>query len=190
MPLPDSVCGFHRALLLSALFIGAAHAQRIVAPDVPYVPTPDPVVEKMLEMAKVGPDDVIYDLGSGDGRIVITAAKKYGARGIGVEIDPELVLAARDNAKAAGVADRVEFREGNLFEMSFEDATVVTLYLQRPLNLKLRPKLLNELKPGTRIVSHSFDMGDWKPLETARVEGRNIYLWLIPEKPAAEPAVK
>lgn len=187
-----------RFLLLTALSTGATHAQDIispdapfiVSPDVPYVPTPDPVVEKMLEMAKVGPGDVIYDLGSGDGRIVITAAKKYGARGVGIDIDRELVLGARDKARAVGVGDRVEFREGDLFQMDFKDATVVTLYLLQPLNLKLRPKLLAELKPGTRIVSHSFDMGDWKPLETARVEGRKLYYWVIPEKPQAEPAAR
>ncbi len=173
----------YTTLLVATLLAGAGHAQNIVSIDVPYVPTPEPVVEKMLEMARVGPSDVIYDLGSGDGRIVIAAAKKYGARGIGVEIDPQMVGEARDNAKAAGVADRVEFREGNLFEMDFRDATVVTLYLQRPLNLRLRPKLLRELKPGTRIVSHSFDMGDWAPQETARIEGRNIYYWVVPELP-------
>ncbi|MDQ3196685.1 MAG: methyltransferase domain-containing protein [Pseudomonadota bacterium] len=173
----------HTILLIATLLAGAAHAQNIVSIDVPYVPTPEPVVEKMLEMARVDSNDVIYDLGSGDGRIVIAAAKKYGARGVGVEIDPQLIGEARDNARAAGVADRVEFREGNLFEMDFSDATIVTLYLQRPLNLRLRPKLLRELKPGTRIVSHSFDMGDWAPADTARVEGRNIYYWVVPKSP-------
>jgi ubiquinone/menaquinone biosynthesis C-methylase UbiE len=168
--------------LLTALLASFAHAQHFVARDVPYVPTPEPVVEKMLELAKVGPDDFVYDLGSGDGRIVITAAKKYGARGIGVDIDPQRVLEARDNAKAAGVSDKVEFREGNLFHVDLRDATVVTLYLLQSINMQLRPKLLSELKPGTRIVSHSFDMGDWEPLETATVEGRKVYYWVVPEK--------
>jgi ubiquinone/menaquinone biosynthesis C-methylase UbiE len=166
---------------VAALFAGFAHAQQVISRDVPYVPTPEPVVEKMLEVAKVGPNDVVYDLGSGDGRINITAAKKYGARGVGVDIDPERVLEARDNAKAAGVSDKVEFREGNLFEMDLSEATVVTLYLLQSLNLKLRPKLLSELKPGTRIVSHSFDMGDWEPLERLDVEGRKVYYWVVPE---------
>lgn len=172
-----------KMLLLILLFTGLAHAQQIVARDVPYVPTPEPVVAKMLELAKVGPNDVVYDLGSGDGRIVITAAKQYGARGVGVDIDTERVLEARENAKKAGVENRVEFREGNLFEMDLRPASVVTLYLLQSLNLKLMPKLLAELKPGTRVVSHSFDMGDWAPLETAEVEGRKVYFWIIAEKP-------
>ena len=153
-----------------------------LARDVPYVPTPEPVVEKMLELAQVGPKDVIYDLGSGDGRIVITAAKKYGARGLGVDIDPELVKEARQKAQAAGVSDRVEFREGNLFDMDLSGASVVTLYLLQDINMRLRPKLLRELKPGTRIVSHSFDMGDWEPLKEVEIDGRKIYYWKVPAK--------
>jgi ubiquinone/menaquinone biosynthesis C-methylase UbiE len=173
----------YKTFLLAALFAGYAHAQQDVPRDVPYVPTPQSVVQEMLSLAKVGRNDVLYDLGSGDGRIVITAAREYGARGVGVDIDPELVSVARQNAIKAGVADRVEFREGNLFEMDLKDATVVTLYLLQDINMKLRPKLLRELKPGTRIVSHSFDMGDWEPLKTVEIEGRKVYYWVIPENP-------
>lgn len=175
---------FYKALLSVALFIAASPAH-LSARDVPYVPTPEPVVEKMLELAKVGPDDVIYDLGSGDGRIVIAAAKKYGARGIGVDIDPERISEARQNAKAAGVTDRVEFHEGDLFNVDLSDATVVTMYLLSTVNMKLRPKLFEELKPGTRIVSHAFDMGDWEPLKTETVEGATVYYWEIPAKAQA-----
>ncbi|MBC7945987.1 MAG: methyltransferase domain-containing protein, partial [Burkholderiales bacterium] len=151
---------FRNALLFTTLLLGAGLPFFSDARDVPYVPTPEAVVEKMLEVAKVGPKDVLYDLGSGDGRIVITAAKKYGATGVGVDIDPERITEAQFNAKAAGVTDKVTFREGDLFEMDLSKATVVTLYLLPSINLKLMPKLFAELKPGTRIVSHSFDMGD------------------------------
>jgi len=152
-----------------------------LARDVPFVPTPEPVVEKMLEVARVGPDDVVYDLGSGDGRIVIAAAKKHGARGVGIDIDPERIREARDNAKRAGVSNRVEFRQQDLFTADFREATVVTMYLLSTVNLRLRPKLLIELKPGTRIVSHAFDMGDWKPVETHKVGSSTIYYWVVPE---------
>jgi hypothetical protein len=170
--------------LLATFITGCAWFKLSLARDVPYVPTPEIVVEKMLELAQVGPDDVIYDLGSGDGRIVITAAKKYGARGLGVDIDPERVKEARENAEKEGVSDRVKFREGNLFEMDLSGASVVTLYLLQSINMKLRPKLLAELKPGTRVVSHSFDMGDWKPEKEVEIEGRKIYYWTVPEKKA------
>jgi SAM-dependent methyltransferase len=153
--------------------------------DVVYVPTPQEVVDKMLELAAVTKDDLVYDLGSGDGRIVITAAKEYGARGIGIEIDPELIQTAQENAQAAGVSDQVEFRQQDLFQTDFSDATVVTLYLLSSLNEKLRPKLLQELKPGTRIVSHSFAMGDWKPEQVVTVKTpsgeRTVYFWQVPE---------
>jgi ubiquinone/menaquinone biosynthesis C-methylase UbiE len=149
--------------------------------DVPFVPTPERVVAKMLEVAKVGPRDVVYDLGSGDGRIVIAAAKK-GARSIGIDIDPERIREARENARRAGVTKRVEFREGDLFKADFSDATVVTLYLLSGVNLKLRPKLLAELKPGTRIVSHGFDMGDWKPAGTYTVGTSTVYYWVVPKR--------
>lgn len=158
-------------------------------PDVIYVPTPEPVVKAMLEAAKVGPNDVVYDLGCGDGRIVITAVKEYGAkRGVGVDIDPQRIQEARENAQSAKVADRVKIVEGDLFTMDFRDATVVTLYLLPSLNLKLRPKLLSELRPGTRIVSHAFDMGDWKPEQTLEVDGKTVYLWTVPAKKGAAAA--
>lgn len=150
--------------------------------DVPYVPTPEPVVDRMLELADVGPDDVVYDLGSGDGRIVIRAARKYGARGVGIEIDPELVKEARQNAKNAGVSDLVEFRQGDLFKSDFSDATAVTLYLLPSVNQKLRPMLFEQLAPGTPVVSHDFDMGKWSPERTVDVSGDTIYRWTIPEE--------
>src|SRR5512145_73967 len=133
-------------------------------------------------MAKVTAKDVVYDLGCGDGRIVITAAQKYGARGVGIDIDPERVAEATDNVKKAGVAERVRIVHGDLFEADISGATVVTLYLLSELNLKLRPKLLRELKPGTRIVSHAFSMGDWKPERTAEVAGTLVYLWRVPAR--------
>lgn len=152
-------------------------------PDVIYVPTPQEVVDAMLEMAKVTANDVIYDLGSGDGRIPITAAKKYGARAIGIDIDPQRIKEANENLKQAGVGDKVKFLNQDLFETDISDATVVTLYLLPSLNVKLMPKLMKELKPGTRIVSHSFDMGDkWPPEKTQDVNGRMIYYWTIPKR--------
>ena len=157
--------------------------------DVPYVPTPQTVVEEMLKIAAVTKDDVVYDLGSGDGRIVITAAKKYGARGVGIDIDPERVKEANANAVQAGVTNRVKFLEQDLFETDFKEASVVTLYLLPDINLRLRPKLWSELKPGTRIVSHAFDMGDWTPERTEHVEGRTIYYWVIPEKAAPKKVI-
>jgi SAM-dependent methyltransferase len=160
-------------------------------PDVIYVPTPEAVVDAMLKAAKVGPNDVVYDLGCGDGRIVIAAVKDFGAkRGVGVDIDPQRIREARENAQAAKVADRVKIVEGDLFTMDFRDATVVALYLLPSLNLKLRPKLLAELRPGTRIVSHAFDMGDWAPEQTLQVDGKTVYLWTVPEKGAAAAKAK
>jgi 16S rRNA G966 N2-methylase RsmD len=152
--------------------------------DVPYVPTPPAVVNEMLRIAKVNKNDVLYDLGSGDGRIVITAAQKFGTRGVGIDLDPERVKEANQNAQKAGVSDRVNFRQQDLFEADLSNATVVTLYLLPEVNLKLRSKLLSELKPGTRIVSHSFDMGDWKPEQVVQVDGSTIYYWTVPEKSA------
>lgn len=150
------------------------------APDVFYVPTPPAVVDAMLEIAKVTSSDVVYDLGCGDGRIPIAAAQKYGARGIGIDIDPARIAEARENAKAAGVTDKVTFLEQDLFTSDFKEATVVTLYLLPSLNQKLMPKLKAELKPGTRIVSHAFDMGpEWPPEEKREVEGKTIYFWTI-----------
>ena len=166
-----------RLLLAFALFVPPALAR-----DVPFVPTPERVVEKMLEVAKVGPKDVVYDLGSGDGRIVIAAARKHGARAVGIDIDPERIKEARDNARRAGVSDRVEFRQEDLFKADFSEATVVTMYLLTGVNQRLRPKLLAELKPGTRLVSHAFDMGDWKPTQTHKVGTSTVYYWVVPER--------
>ena len=155
------------------------------SPDVHFVPTPQEVVDEMLKMAEVKKGDVIYDLGSGDGRIVITAAKKFGTRGVGIDIDPQRIKEAEQNAQAAGVANLVKFRNEDLFTAKISEATVVTLYLLDTLNEKLRPKLWRELKPGTRIVSHAFRMGDWPPEKTADVNGRQIYFWRVPAKPPA-----
>lgn len=151
-------------------------------PDVIFVPTPDDVVSKMLELAQVTARDTVYDLGCGDGRIVITAAQKYGARGVGVDIDPERIAEASGNAQQAGVADRVRFIRGDLFAADISAATVVTLYLLTELNIRLRPKLLAELRPGTRVVSHAFAMGEWTPERTAEVSGSRVYLWRIPPR--------
>lgn len=155
-------------------------------PDVIYVPTSPEVVEAMLKLANVTKNDVVYDLGCGDGRIVVAAARAFGARAIGIDIDPQRIAEANANAKTAGVEGRVKFVLGDLFEQDLHDATVVTLYLLNSLNLKLRPKLWKELKPGTRVVSHAFDMGDWKPEQTQEVGGTTIYLWRIPSQPPSE----
>jgi hypothetical protein len=151
-------------------------------PDVIYVPTPQDVVEDMLRLANVKKGDVLYDLGSGDGRIPVTAARKYGVRAIGIDIDADRIREANANAKKRGVTKLVKFRQQNLFEANFAEATVVTLYLLPDLNLKLRPQLLAQLKPGTRVVSHQFDMGDWKPDKTLETNGRTVYLWVIPPR--------
>ena len=157
--------------------------------DVPYVQTPAPVVEAMLALAEVGPDDVVYDLGAGDGRIVIAAARWRGARGVGIEIDPDLVRQARLAAERAGLADRVRFETRDLFTADLRAATVVTLYLSPDLNARLRPRLLAELRPGARIVSHQFPMADWTPSRTMRltVDGREhvLYLWIVPARGGA-----
>jgi cyclopropane fatty-acyl-phospholipid synthase-like methyltransferase len=159
----------------------AALAQRAAAPtpDIHYVPTSNGVAEAMLKLAQTTPADVVYDLGSGDGRIVIAAATKFGARGVGVEIDPELIKEATKKAAKAGVADKVTFRQGDLFKTDLSDATVVTLYLSNSINMRLRSILQQQLKPGARIVSHRFTMGDWKPDAERRLEGTSIYLWTI-----------
>lgn len=150
--------------------------------DVPYVPTPQPVVDRMLEMASVDANDVVYDLGSGDGRIVIRAAEEYGSRGVGIEIDPKRVEEARRNAREAGVQDLVEFRQGDLFEADISEATVVTLYLLPDVNRELRPMLFEQLQPGTPVVSHGFDMGEWEPEATDTVNANTVYRWTIPEE--------
>lgn len=157
------------------------------APDVPYLPTDEEIVKVMLDVAQVTKDDVLYDLGSGDGRIPITAAVRFGTRGVGIDIDPARVAEAKANALRAGVADRVRFIEADIFEADFKDATVVTLYLLPEVNLRLRPKLLADLKPGTRIVSHNYDMGDWKPDKAIRVDfpfgsSHTVYFWVVPAR--------
>ncbi len=161
--------------------------------SVPYVPTPQVVVERMLAMARVGPGDYLIDLGSGDGRIVVTAAKKHGARGFGVDLNPVRIKEAVDNAAKNGVSDRAEFYQRNLFETDLGSASVITMYLLPRVNMELRPRLL-DLKPGTRIVSHDFDMDDWKPEETVNLEVKekygnapgtsSVYFWIVPAKVA------
>ena len=148
---------------------------------VPFVPTPQQVVDKMIELAGVKKGDVVYDLGSGDGRIVITAAKK-GARAVGFEIDGDLVKESRANIDKAGVKDRAEIRQQDILTVDVSAASVVTMYLLPDVNMLLRPNLLSQLKPGSRVVSHAFDMGDWNPDRTELVEGRTVYLWTIPAK--------
>ena len=164
--------------LLLALLIIPLLSQ---AQDVIYVPTSDTVVAAMLKLARVDSNDVVYDLGSGDGRIVIAAAQKYGARGVGIDIDPERISESNTNARNAGVTDKVKFIEADLFESDFSEASVVTLYLLSRLNERLKPILMEQLRPGTRIVSHAFSMGDWEPERKEIVDGTTIYLWTIPE---------
>jgi hypothetical protein len=148
--------------------------------DVVYIPTPTEVVTAMLQMANVGKDDIVYDLGSGDGRIVIAAVKNFGAkRGVGIELDAARIQEAVALAKQAGVSDRVEFRRQDLFEADMRDATVVTLYLGEAINLRVRPKLQDELRAGTRVVSHAFSMGDWIPDATRTVSGRAVFFWKV-----------
>ncbi|HYF17400.1 MAG TPA: methyltransferase domain-containing protein [Ramlibacter sp.] len=189
MPDPTTDLLAHRRALLATLLTGTStlpllgHAQSTTtAPrlDVPYVPTPQEVVDRMLELAAVKPTDTVYDLGCGDGRIVITAAQKYKARGTGIDLNPERIEEAKANAKTAGVQDRVQFRVADLFETDVSQATVVTLYLLPAVNRRLRPQLWKQLQPGTRIVSHAFDMGDeWPPERTVSVAHRTIYTWTI-----------
>jgi SAM-dependent methyltransferase len=148
---------------------------------VPFVPTPQEVVDKMIALAGVKKGDVVYDLGSGDGRIVITAAKK-GARAVGFDVDGNLVKESRENIRKAGVEDRAEIRQQDILTVDLAGASVVTMYLLPDVNLKLKPHILSQMKPGSRVVSHAFDMGDWKPDKTERVDGRTIYLWTVPAK--------
>ncbi len=186
----------------TTLIMLSSAAAQDVEPEVPFVPTPLIVVEQMLKMVQVGKDDVLYDLGCGDGRIVITAAKKFGCRGIGIDIDPERIRDSRKNAITEGVQDRVQFKQLDLFQTDFSEATVVTLYLLTKVNLRLRPILLRQLKPGTRVVSHEFNMGKWEPdvsttVRTGDQENPNVedywdlhemdywdshqvYFWIIP----------
>ena len=168
-------------VLLAGVVLAQAPEQIQINP--PYVRTPANVVSAMLKLAGVKASDIVYDLGCGDGRIVIAAAKDYGAHGVGIDIDPERIQEARENARKSGVEALVKFEVNDLFATDIRNATVVALYLLPDVNLRLRPKLLKELKPGTRIVSHDFHMGDWKPEKHEMVDaGSNIYLWRIPAK--------
>ena len=180
------------ALLLSLLAAAPVCAQDSeVEKDVPYVPTPPEVVEAMLKLGKARAGDVHYDLGCGDGRIVVMAIEKFGAiRGTGYDIDPERIKEANENAAKAGVTAKAKFILGNLFDADFRDASLVTLYLLPEVNMRLRPKLLKDLKVGSRIVSHQFDMGDWAPDEKISIDWRTVYLWTVTEKAKAQYAAK
>ena len=177
-----------RALLALSLAAPALWPQTapLRAPDVRYDPSTVDHVHAMLQLAGVAKTDVVYDLGSGDGRVVITAAKEFGARGVGIDIDPALIRESEASARREGVSDRVVFRNEDLFTADIHEATVVTLYLWPSVNLKLRPKLWKELKPGTRVVSNMHDMGDWVPQKTIKADGHFIYLWTIPPAPPAK----
>jgi precorrin-6B methylase 2 len=152
-------------------------------PDIGFIPTPEGAIAALLELARISPDDILYDLGSGDGQILISASLAFGTRGVGIDIDPQRIQQGRENARQAGVCDRVEFREQDFFECDFSEATVVFLYLLPHLNLRLRPALFHQLKPGTRIVSLDFDMGDWPPQQAIALpipEESTLYSWVIP----------
>lgn len=183
----------HRRSVLATLatmpIAGLSQAQTTAptrTPDVVFVPTPTEIVDEMLSVASVTGKDVLYDLGSGDGRIPITAAQRFGTRGLGIDIDPQRIKEANANAVAAGVTDKVRFVQGDLFELDLTPATVITLYLLPDLNVKLRPRLL-KLKAGTRIVSHDFAMGDWKPNRTINKGHKTVYFWTIPPAGQAYP---
>jgi len=172
----------------AASFLDGAHSTHAAsvpsgaALDAPFIVTSYAIVDRMLEMAEVGEDDYLIDLGSGDGRIVISAAMNFGASGLGVDIDGARVAESRENAIRAGVEDKVSFRMEDLFQTDIREASVVTMYLLASVNLRLRPRLLNELRPGTRVVSHAFDLGEWQPDEMDEVNGARIYLWIVPAK--------
>lgn len=167
-------------LVLLMSVVTLAIAQPVTKLDVPFVPTPQPVVEKMLDLANVTERDVVYDLGCGDGRIVITAAKERGAHGVGIDLNPERIAEAKANAKRAGVTGKVDFEVGNLFDTDLSDASVVTLYLLPSVNRELRPQLWKQLKVGARVVSHDFDMGpEWPPQKVEKVGDKTVYFWTI-----------
>jgi len=173
-----------RLLPLAAFVAAGAWAADLKpkrTPDVHWEPSEPEIVTAMIKLANVGKKDLVYDLGCGDGRIVIEAARQTGARGVGIDIDPQRIVESKENARKARVGKRVTFRTEDLFEANIRKATVVMLYLWPHVNLKLRPKLLAELRPGTRIVSHSHDMGDWKPDKQVEVQGHRIYYWVVPQ---------
>lgn len=169
-------------LILGTLFVSLnATAQPKL--DIHFVPTPHEVVKRMLELAKVGPDDIHYDLGSGDGRIAIAAVKDFKAKkAVGIDLDPQRIKEGKENAEKAGVTDRVTFREQNIFETDLSEVTTVSMYLLTSINIRMRPKLLAELKPGTRIVTHAFNMGDWRPEHNESVNGYQVYFFIVPAK--------
>jgi SAM-dependent methyltransferase len=169
---------------LPGLCLPAFAQKALRAPDVRFEPSTDEQTLAMLKLADVNAKDVVYDLGCGDGRLVIISAKQFGARGVGIDIDPERIKESTANAQKAGVSGRVKFLNQDLFEAKIRDATVVTLYLWPSVNMKLRPKLLEELRPGTRVVSNMHDMGDWQPDKAIKADGHNIYLWIVPAKNA------
>jgi SAM-dependent methyltransferase len=186
------VCYSFAALFLFTSLAVAQTSQPKRQLDVPYVPTTDEAVKAMLKRADVKPSDIVDDLGCGDGRIVIAAARKYGAHGVGIDINPERIAAAKENAEKAGVENLVRFEENDLFDADIHEASVVTLFLLSSVNLNLRPKLLKDLKPGTRIISNTFDMGDWKPDKEQTLDdtGDNVglshkfFLWIVPQRSA------
>lgn len=183
MPLSKRLALF---LILAASLASAQNAETRRAPDVPYLPTTDQAVQEMLKLAGVTSNDVVYDLGCGDGRIVIAAAKDFGARAVGIDINPDRIREAKENARKAGVENLVRFEENDLFKADIREATVVTLFLLNTVDLQLRPKLLADLKPGTRIVSNTFKMGDWNPDRHVEVQttekyfSKDLYLWIVP----------
>jgi SAM-dependent methyltransferase len=204
-PLPATTARAVAFALLSALFAGAAAAQGVAADrsacersykpergqegkDVVWIPTPDEVVQRMLQMVEVTPADVVYDLGAGDGKIAIAAAR-LGARAVGIEYNPDMARLAQCYVNAEGLGGKVRIERGDVFESDFREATVVTMYLLPDLNLKLIPKLLRDLKPGTRIVSHAFHMGGWEPEQKAKVDGKDVYRWTIPAPGTAAHAL-
>jgi len=188
----STACVGFAMLILGVSQAAAQRGERKRQPDVPYVPTTEEAVRAMLKLADVKKADIVYDLGCGDGRIVIAAAKTYGARGVGIDIDPDRIQEARENAKKAGVENLVRFEENDLFQANFREATVVTLFLLPSINLKLRPKLLQDLKPGTRVVSNTFNMGTWRPEKEQSLPGADddeigslshkFFLWKIPRR--------
>jgi predicted RNA methylase len=178
-----AICLTFALALAPATIQAQAQKGALRTPDVIFVPTPQEVVDAMLKMANVTKNDIVYDLGSGDGRIPITAVQKHGVtKAIGIDIDPQRIKEATENAQKANVTKQVQFLNQDLFTTNISEATVVTLYLLDSLNEKLRPKLLKELKPGTRIVSHAFRMGDWMPEKTETINGRTIYYWTVPKR--------
>lgn len=170
------------ACLLASRLATPALAQPAPNLDVPYVPTPQQVVDRMLEIAKVTAKDFVMDLGCGDGRMLVTAASKYGSRGFGVDLNPVRIKEATENAQKANVADKVKFEVRNLFDTPIKDADVLTMYLLPSVNLQLRPRILDEMKPGSRIVSHAFNMGEWTADQNENVDGREVYFWVVPAK--------